>query len=318
MEAVLLKNKLLTLFGAIFVFTIISVTSSAAESHSFSHESGCYNNTQLVRINADENIDVYYTTDGTLPSSDSSLYTTNPIIVSKNTRIRTAAYEDGKLVGYDSVTVKIHTAAPKASVVSGTYSEPFSVELTCVDKTAKIYYTTDGSVPTKNATLYTGPIEITEDTQLKYVALRSGRNYSKYYTRNYKLNTDVYAEPQRQDMLELVNELRISYGLCELETIPELSDIAQQRAEECASYYSHWRADGTKWDYLLGLAGLKRSVRAENLAYYYPTAKQALNAWLDDYYHRVNVLNPDARYIGIGFYSNGYNNYWSQLFIGEE
>lgn len=313
-----LKNKLIAVLGAVITFVAIALTASAAESHTFSHESGTYNNTQLVRINADENINVYYTTDGSLPTSDSALYISKPIVVSKNTKIRTAAYEDGMLIGYDSITVKIHTAAPKASVISGTYSEPFSVELTCVDKGAKIYYTTDGSVPTKNAILYTEPIKITEDTQLKYVALRSGRNYSKYYIRNYKLSTDVYAEPQRQDMLELVNELRKSYGLCELETIPELSDIAQQRAEECASYYSHWRADGTKWDYLLGNAGLKRNVRAENLAYYYPTAKQALNAWLDDYYHKANLLNPDARYIGIGYYSNGYSNYWSQLFIGEE
>lgn len=318
MEAVLLKNKLLALLGMIFVFAAISVTASAADSHSFSHESGCYSSTQIVRINVDEGISVFYTTDGTLPDESSSLYNGSPIIVSKNTKIRTAAYEDEKLIGYDSVTVKIHTAAPKASVNSGTYDEPFTVELSCVDKAAKIYYTTDGSVPTKNARLYTGPIKITEDTQLKYVALRSGRNYSKYYTRNYKLNTDVYAEPQRQDMLELVNELRRSYGLCGLEAMPELSAIAQQRAEECASCYSHWRADGTKWDYLLELSGLKRSVRAENLAYYYPTAKQALNAWLNDYYHKANLLNPDARYIGIGFYSNGYSNYWAQLFIGEE
>ena len=296
----------------------MAAPASAAESHTFSHESGTYDNTQLVRITADENIDVYYTTDGTLPTSNSELYSAKPIIVGKNTRIRTAAYENGELIGYDSITVKIRTAAPKASVNSGTYSEPFTVALTCIDKTAKIYYTTDGSVPNKNATLYTAPIKITEDTQLKYIALRSGRNYSRYYTKNYKINSDTYAEPQRQDMLELVNELRKSYGLCELETIPELSDIAQQRAKECASYYSHWRADGTKWDYLLGLAGLKRNMRAENLAYYYPTAKQALNAWLDDYYHRANVLDPDARYIGIGFYSNGYSNYWCQLFIGEE
>ncbi len=313
-----MKNKLLALLGAIIAFAAISVTASAAGSVAFSHESGSYNSTQIVRISAAEDIDIYYTTDGTLPTQSSELYGTKPVIVSKNTKIRTAAYMNGELIGYDSITVKICTAAPKASVDSGEYSEPFTVTLSCIDKEAKIYYTTDGSVPTKNATLYTGPIKITEDTQLKYIALRSGRNYSKYYTRNYKISSDVYAEPQRQEMLELVNELRRSYGLCELQTMPELSEIAQQRAEECASYYSHWRADGTKWDYLLTLAGLKRNVRAENLAYYYPTAKQALNAWLDDSYHRANLLNPDARYIGIGFYSNGYTNYWAQLFIGEE
>ncbi len=315
----MLKNKLLAAVSALFASALISVAVSAAQSHSFSHESGTYDTTQLVRINADENVDVYYTTDGTVPTQSSELYTAaKPIVIGNNTRIRSAAYQDGRLLGYDSITVKIHTAAPKASAASGTYDKPFSVALTCPDKTARIYYTTDGSVPTKNATLYTAPIEIKEDTQLKFVALRSGRNYSKYYVKNYRISSDTYAEPQRQDMLELVNELRRSYGLCELQPLPELSDIAQQRAEECAIYYSHWRADGTKWDHLLALAGLKRNVRAENLAYYYPTAKQAINAWMDDYYHRTNMLDPDARYIGIGFYSNGYSNYWSQLFIGEE
>ncbi len=313
-----MKNKLIALLGAFIACAAITATASAEAGHTFSHESGVYNTTQLVRINADENTEVHYTTDGTLPTQSSVLYGNAPIVVGYNTRIRTAAYQDGVLIGYDSITVKIQTAAPKASAASGTYSKPFSVALACPDKTAKIYYTTDGSVPTQNATLYTKPIAITEDTQLKFVALRSGRNYSNYFTRNYKINSDTYAEPQRQDMLELVNELRRSYGLCELQPHTELSDIAQQRAKECASYYSHWRADGTKWDYLLAAAGLKRNVRAENLAYYYTTAKQALNAWLGDYYHKANILNPDARYIGIGFYSNGYSNYWSQLFIGEE
>lgn len=135
-------------------------------------------------------------------------------------------------------------------------------------------------------------------------------------TPNEAVNTG-YDEPQRQAMLEAVNAVRAEYGLAALSEMPELSEIAQQRARECASYFSHTRPNGTRWHTLLTEAGLKRSVRAENIAYYYPTAKQALNSWMSDYSHRANILNAEAVYIGIGYYNDGYNSYWVQIFLGE-
>lgn len=135
-------------------------------------------------------------------------------------------------------------------------------------------------------------------------------------TPNEAVNTG-YDEPQRQAMLEAVNAVRAEYGLAVLSEMPELSEIAQQRAWECASYFSHTRPNGTRWHTLLTEAGLKRSVRAENIAYYYPTAKQALNSWMSDYSHRANILNAEAVYIGIGYYNDGYNSYWVQIFLGE-
>ena len=135
-------------------------------------------------------------------------------------------------------------------------------------------------------------------------------------TQNEAVSTG-YDEPHRQAMLEAVNAVRAEYGLTALSEMPELSEIAQQRARECASHFSHTRPNGTKWHTLLNEAGLKRSVRAENIAYYYPTAQQALNSWMDDYSHKVNILNAEAVYIGIGYYNDGYNSYWVQIFLGE-
>ncbi len=125
-----------------------------------------------------------------------------------------------------------------------------------------------------------------------------------------------YDEPQRQAMLEAVNAVRAEYGLPALYEMSELSDIAQQRARECAGYFSHTRPNGTRWYTLLEEAGIKRNVRAENIAYYYPTAQQALNSWMNDYSHRANILNAEAAYIGIGYYHDGYNPYWVQIFLG--
>lgn len=126
-----------------------------------------------------------------------------------------------------------------------------------------------------------------------------------------------YDEPQRQAMLETVNAVRAEYGLPPLYAMAELSDAAQTRARECAGYFSHTRPSGAKWHTILEEKGLKRNVRAENIAYYYPTASQALNSWMSDYSHRANILNGQAVYIGIGYYNDGYSSYWVQLFLGE-
>ncbi len=68
--------------------------------------------------------------------------------------------------------------APKFSVNPGTYSVAQTVELTCDTEGAKIYYTTDGSVPSESSTLYTGPITISESTTLRAIAIDAEGNKS--------------------------------------------------------------------------------------------------------------------------------------------
>lgn len=288
---------------------------SAQAKSIFSQESGTYSTTQLILIDCEQ--DVYYTTDGTDPNEQSEKYCGIPIVVSENTLIKTALDNSGELEVGESLTIKIKTPSPSASLDSGTYNCAQTVKLSC-EKGCTIYYTTDGSKPTKKSAKYTKPITISKTTTLRFMAVKSGCAKSSVIMRKYVISNDVYPEKQRQELFELVNEERAKYGLSPLEEMPELSVIAQKRAKECASYFSHWRADGTKWDYLLSLAGLKRNNRAENICYYYSTAKQALNSWLADYAHRKNILDPDLKYIGIGYYNNGACCYWTQIFIGED
>ena len=54
-------------------------------------------------------------------------------------------------------------ASLKLSHTSGFYEEPFKLEITD-DRPSKIYYTTDGSDPIRNGQLYTGPIEIADNS----------------------------------------------------------------------------------------------------------------------------------------------------------
>lgn len=312
-------KKILSAAAALAAALICACTAAAEENsvHALSHESGFYGTTQFVLITAADDADVYYTTDGSEPDTTDSKYGCEPIIVTENTVINTAAYIGGELVESDSVKLNIRTVSPSSSKKSGTYSDALSVRLSCTDDTAEIYYTTDGSTPTKNSEKYAKAIKITENTTLKFAAYGKNRSRSAVITRKYTICSDAYSEPHRQALFMAVNELRAEHGLSPLSTIPQLDEIAQQRAEECAAYFSHTRPNGTKWHTLLAAAGLKRNDRAENLAYYYSTAKAALNSWLSDYAHRKNLLDPDLKYIGIGYYKSGNTPYWSQVFIGD-
>ncbi|MBQ9948712.1 MAG: chitobiase/beta-hexosaminidase C-terminal domain-containing protein [Oscillospiraceae bacterium] len=311
-----MKKILTSLFAVAFSFTILTVSAFAEEHYTISHKSGTYTTAQFVRITPDDNAQVYYTTDGSMPDRNSAKAAAT-IIVKDNTMLRTAAYINGKLVETSMTNYTIRTVSPKASVKSGEFSAPFHVKLSCSDKNATIYYTTDGTTPTKKSNPYTEPILISETTSLKFAAFSDDHARSLICSRKYTISKDEYSDPDRQRLFDLINKTRAYYGIAPVEELPQLSEIAQQRAKECASYFSHWRANGTKWDSLLANAGLKRNARGENIAYYYTTADGALNCWMSDPYHKANVLAADARYVGIGCYNNGYCTCWTHLYIGE-
>ena len=57
----------------------------------------------------------------------------------------------------------VYVSAPRFSHEAGFYDEPFDLELQGY-RTYSIYYTTDGTVPDENSTLYTCPIHIEDAT----------------------------------------------------------------------------------------------------------------------------------------------------------
>ncbi len=65
--------------------------------------------------------------------------------------------------GGDDEVAPVTSATPKG----GTYNQPIQVEL-ITNEEADTYYTIDGSDPTFQSALYTGPIQITENTSLKF------------------------------------------------------------------------------------------------------------------------------------------------------
>ena len=65
-------------------------------------------------------------------------------------------------------------AEPVFSDMSLYHNESFQLTLTCATPGARIYYTTNGTVPNNGSTLYTGPITISANTPLQAVAYADG------------------------------------------------------------------------------------------------------------------------------------------------
>jgi len=98
-----------------------------------------------------------------------------------------------KLEG-DSLNLPEPLSVPQASLKSGIHVGQQSVEITTPDQDAEIYYTLDGSYPTRNSTRYTGRISIGKDHEisrhiLRMVAIR-GEEVTKMAEYDYFITDD--------------------------------------------------------------------------------------------------------------------------------
>ena len=57
-----------------------------------------------------------------------------------------------------------------------TFKKPFDLEIKSPDKDATIYYTLDGSTPTRQSAVYTKPITIAANTTVKAIAVKNGKS----------------------------------------------------------------------------------------------------------------------------------------------
>ena len=79
-----------------------------------------------------------------------------------------------------------------ADPTGGTFSNPVSVNLS-TDEPATIYYTLDGSTPTKNSTVYDGPVELTGNATLKFFSVDAAGNEESVQSETYTFDPDTAA-----------------------------------------------------------------------------------------------------------------------------
>ncbi len=103
----------------------------------------------------------------------------------------------GNIGCYDAVQIAnptditIATAAvaqPTFTPAAGTYTEAQTVTITCETEGATIYYTTDGTEPTAESTEYTAPINVSQTTTIKAIAIK-GTDESAVAQATYHINS---------------------------------------------------------------------------------------------------------------------------------
>jgi len=174
------------------------VTPTAA-TPSFSPSPGTFSSIQSVALSdTTPGASIYYTTNGTAPTTASTLYSASaPIAVSSTTTIEAIAVASGYLtsgVASGTYTINLPAAAmPTFSPSPGTFSAAQTVTFSDTTAGAAIYYTTNGTAPTTASTLYSSskPIAVSTSETIEAIAVAAGYSTSAVATGTYLIPGSV-------------------------------------------------------------------------------------------------------------------------------
>ena len=152
--------------------------------------SGNYSSTQTVTItDATSGAAIYYTTNGSWPTSSSAKYT-GPITVSTTETLQAVALATGyttSSLASATYTISSVLPPPTFSPAAGTYTTAQSVTISDSIGGATIYYTTNGTTPTTSSTKYAGAITVSATETVRAIAVKTGYTNSVVASAAYTL-----------------------------------------------------------------------------------------------------------------------------------
>jgi hypothetical protein len=164
--------------GMVVPVTLIVDGTAAAATPTFTPPGGSYPGPQTVTIlDATRGSAIYYTTDGTTPTTASAVYKAPIPVTVSGTVIKAIVTAPG--YGQSAVAIATYTLTlPQAAIPIATQT----VTIQEATAGATVYYTTNGTTPTTASTKYTGPIAFTTSAVLKFIAAAPGYNPSAVRT----------------------------------------------------------------------------------------------------------------------------------------
>lgn len=172
----------------------------------------------------------------------------------------------------------------------------------------------------KPGDVYVTAITKIDGNLVKFVMLahiKETKETQEMRNRRDKLFGDVTDETTRnyiEAVVTLVNRERKKVGLQYLMIYTDLVNGANIRAKEITNSYSHTRPNGSACFTVLRE---KYGWMGENIAAGYQSPEAVVQGWMNSEGHRKNILNPNFKKIGVGYYnkpSSDMVNYWVQMF----
>lgn len=154
-----------------------TINMNAAATPTFTPSGSTYTSTQQVAIaDATTGANIYYTVDGSVPTTASTLYT-GPITVSQSQTINAIATASGYAnsgVASASYIINQPVALPVFSVPSGNYTSTQTVTISDATPNAMIYYAINSGTPSSSSTPYSGPIKVSQTESISAIAVLGG------------------------------------------------------------------------------------------------------------------------------------------------
>lgn len=175
---------------------------------SASVEEGTYDKPIEIELTAGEDVTIYYTLDGTNPTdSTTKKEYTEPISLATEGVYILRAYsvdenkKESKDSSYKYILEFQTVAPPTVDLKSGEYESQEKIVVEAPSG-CKVYYTKDGTTPTKKDKLYTKPITMPKENSLFYfVAINEEGISSRVVTRAYNYAPNIISYDQAIDKL---------------------------------------------------------------------------------------------------------------------
>ncbi len=172
----------------------------------FSSPQGSYDEVVTLKLTANTTGTVYFTLDGSEPDETSQVYRTPMLLDDGIYTVRAFFVNDYGIKSETAVQIyeiHLHEAhAPEINLDSGEYSEPQMIIVTA-PKNESVYYTVDGSEPTRDSILYHNPIALPIGGSIyKFISYSEDGAASEVVTRNYAFSfTSVLDLPTAMNLL---------------------------------------------------------------------------------------------------------------------